>query len=448
MSITITAYSGFSKKHNSTKQPTTGTDISVVLKENTSILHPTFIVKNFSFAHNYIKWGSRYYYIDDIVSISNNMAEYHCSSDVLATFKTVIGSSSQYVLRSASTYNPYIQDTKYPALSEAVLQNVFLSDLAYTSPTGTGSFVLGIVSGDSSGNAVTYYSMGTTSFTSLMNKLFDDTYLNAADITVELQKELVNPMQYIVSCYWYPFQLNGDMESIKFGWWDSGVLAGRLYESDRIYSSDQTFSLPAHPQSAARGLYLCDSPYTRYTLNCYSFGSIPIDPAPFVGRYSGAIEIDVDIFTGVAQLYIATQSTRILQATSQIGVPIQINQNTANVIGGALSALGGAVGLAYKNVVGFAQGIASAIESAFPQVQTAGANGSKVAFMLTPNISAEFRLIADEDLAQIGRPLCQTKVINTLSGFLVCEDADLDTSASPAEKNEIIGYMNSGFYYE
>lgn len=447
--MVIEAYSGFSKKHNSTKQPSgSGTQINVQLKENTSVLNPVFLVHAYNFSHNYIKWGSRYYFIDDIVSISNDMAEYRCSTDVLATFKSAIGSSSQYVLRAAGAYNPYVMDTKYPALAESTLTSIFLSDLTYTSPTGLGSYVIGVISSTTSGNAVTYYSLGPGSFTQLMIALFDSSYLNASDITTELQKELVNPMQYIVSCYWYPFQLNGDAETLKFGWWDSGVTCGRLSESDRIYSSDQTFSMPAHPQSATRGLYLMDSPYTRYTLNCYSFGSIPIDPAPFVGRYAGAIQIDVDVFTGVAQLYVAAQGSRLFQVTSQIGVPIQINQNTANVIGGAISALGGAVGLAYGNVVGFAQGIASALDAAFPQVQSQGANGSKIAFMATPSIVAEFRLIADEDNAQIGRPLCAQRTISTLSGYILCEDADLDTSASPAEKNEIIGYMNGGFYYE
>lgn len=449
----ITCFSGFSKKPNSTKQPSSGTVKTVTLKEPTSILNPIFILNGYDLSHNYIQWGSRYYYIDDIVIVSNNVAEYHCSTDAMATYKSAIGSSSQYVLRSAQSYNPYAIDTKYPAQAWAELDNILLSNLAVDS---NGIYIIGIAGADGT-NAVSYYTMGASNFAALMSALFNDTYLNASDISLELQKELINPFQYIVSCYWYPFtalQIAGTMSRIKFGWWEaetpggSPVYGGLLDESQRVVSISDTFALPRHPQAATRGIYLNDSPYTRYTLNCYSFGSIPIDPAPFVANNAGAIEIDVDVFTGVAQMYVATQGCRLFTEISQFGVPIQINQNTANVIGGALSLAGGVVGLAYGNVVGAAQGVMSAISSAMPQVQTKGSNGSKVAFMTTPNIVASFRSLVNEDNAQIGRPLCSTVTVSSLSGFMVCENADLDLNASPSEKSTILSYMNSGFYYE
>ena len=447
MALTLEMYT-FSKKINSTKQPSgSGQSVSAVFKDNTSVVSPTFILSSFNTSWNYIKWGSRYYFVDDIVILSNNHAEYVCKTDVLATFKSEIGSSVQYVLRAASAYNPYALDMKYPAQASSILSNISLSSLAVDS---TGLYVLGVV-GSGSTNTVTYYTMGATNFAQLMIALFDTSYLNAQDISVELQKELVNPFQYIVSCYWFPFtatQMAGDMAQIKFGWWDSGVYGGKLAESQRVVSLEQTFELPRHPQAGTRGIYLNDAPYTRYMLNCYSFGSIPIDPAPFVANNAGAIEIDVDIFTGVAQMYVATQSSRLFTEISQFGVPIQINQNTANVIGGALSLAGGLVGVAYGNYVGAGQGILSAVESAFPQVQSKGANGSKVAFMQTPNIVASFRQLVEEDNAQIGRPLCQQKTISTLSGYILCEDADLDSAGTTSEKEQIIGYLNSGFYYE
>lgn len=447
MAITLEMYT-LSKKINSTKQPSgSGTTVSAALKNNTSVVSPTFIIKTFDTSWNYIKWGSRYYFVEDIVIISNDHAEYVCKTDVLATYKSDIIASSQYILRAAGSYNPYAVDMKYPAQAAATLSNVSLSSLAVDS---TGLYVLGVV-GAGSTNTVTYYTMGATNFAQLMIALFDTSYLNAQDISVELQKELVNPFQYIVSCYWYPFtatQMAGDMAQIKFGWWDSGVYGGKLEESQRVVSLEQTFELPRHPQAATRGIYLNDAPFTRYTLNCYSFGSMPIDPAPFVANNAGAIEIDVDIFTGVAQMYVATQSSRLFTEISQFGVPIQINQNTANVIGGAVSALSGAVDIALGKVVGGAAGIASAIESAFPQVQSKGANGSKVAFMQTPNIVASFRQLVEEDNAQIGRPLCAQRTISGLSGYILCEDADLDTAGTSSEKEQIISFMNSGFYNE
>ena len=452
--MVIDVYSGFSKKPNSTKQPSTPrATLTVRLKEACSVLRPVFLVNQYNLSDNYVKWGSRYYYIEDIVIIGNELAEYHCSTDVLATFKSVIGGSSQYVLRAANEYSPSIPDGRYPVRSNAVMDRTILSTLAFSSVKG-GTYVLGVISSTTSGNAVTYYTMGETNFRQLMTALFDDSYLNASDISTELQKELVNPMQYITSCMWYPFDVYGDMESIKFGWWDSQVLGGRLPETanarnaQRIFSVEQTFTLPMHPQAASRGTYLNDAPYTRRTLNCYGFGSIPINPSPFAGSDAGAIEIDVDCYTGVGQLYVACQGVKLFLATSQIGVPIQLNQNNANVIGGAIGMAAAIGSAAAGNVAGATVGILSSIDNLFPQVQSQGANGSKIAYLHTPEISSEFHLIADEDNTTIGRPLCKQKTISSLSGFMVCENADLDISASPSEKDQIVSYMNGGFYYE
>ena len=46
--MVIEAYSGFSKKPNSTKQPSgSGTTLTVHLKENCSVLNPIFIVAGY-----------------------------------------------------------------------------------------------------------------------------------------------------------------------------------------------------------------------------------------------------------------------------------------------------------------------------------------------------------------------------------------------------------------
>ena len=92
--MNITCYSGFSKKPNSTKQPSGGTSKSVVLKQPTSVLNPVFLIEDYNLSWNYIKWGVRYYYVDDIVIVHNNIAEYHCSTDAMATFKRSMSPSS------------------------------------------------------------------------------------------------------------------------------------------------------------------------------------------------------------------------------------------------------------------------------------------------------------------------------------------------------------------
>ena len=86
----ITTYN-FAKEPNSTKQPAAGGTVhNVVLKEPCSLFHPVFRLNGFSHSDNYVKWGSRYYFIEDIVQVTNSEAEYHCREDVLATYKSYI----------------------------------------------------------------------------------------------------------------------------------------------------------------------------------------------------------------------------------------------------------------------------------------------------------------------------------------------------------------------
>lgn len=450
MSITV-QFSVSAKRKNSTFIPVMRDSAECTFKNGCSMLNPTLLlnIRTDTFPdYTFFKIDNRIYEITDIRTVRNDLFEIDGKVDVLATYKNEIGASMQYVSRTASASDPFIQDNLYPAKASVIVENTLLSDLGFTSTEGLGTYILGVLSEESSGSAVTYYAIGPGRFPELMEKLFDPTYLNATDISTELQKELVNPMQYIVSCYWVPFNAeNMNFTTVKFGWWDSGVRAFLLSPSDRIHSADQEFTLPVHPQNA-RGIFLNDAPYTRHTLHCYTFGSIPINPAPFVTGQTGHIYIDVDLFTGIGQCRIECFGSRIFNQVSQIGVPIQLSQSTGNIIGSAIATFDAVSSAIAGNVLGVAHGITSAVSNAMPQVQTQGANGSIVAYLQTPNIVSEFRQIADENNIQNGRPLCQTKTINTLSGYVLCENAEISLAATEQEKLEVLSYLNNGFFYE
>lgn len=464
MSISV-GFTTESKRENSTKQRTMSTTQNCLFKNGCSMLYPTLLLEldTDTFPeYTGFKIENRYYNVTDIKSVRQNLFEISGEVDVLATYKTEIGNATEYVTRAAGAYNPYVIDTKYPALADTDLVPHYFTGL---STDIEGTYVVGIV-GTATDNPsmVTYYAFNAYTFSELMLALFDDNYLDdtLTDITVELQKELVNPFQYIVSCNWYPipytyFSSNGTLATVYFGWWKAQyslegglntVVAIRIPEQLRVYSWEDTFVPPKHPQNATRGIYLNDVPYTRYTLNCYSFGSIPLNPSPFVDGDSGAIEIDCDVFTGTAQMYIACAGSRMLTAISQFGVPIQISQSAINYIGGMIAAVSTGNSIRRGNIIGITSGIASAIEDLFPQIQSQGANGSKVAFLQTPNIVAEFRNIADEDNTTMGRPLCAPRQINTLSGFIQCENVDIQLACTTIERVKVIDFMEGGFFYE
>lgn len=135
MSMTITLWN-YSKKHNSTARPdTAGTEVSIVLKQATSFNNPVFIL-NFGGglpAYNYVYWSEvgQYYYIDDIVCISNHVFELHCSVDSLATCRPYIFTADAFVKYSTVVYNEYLKDDRIIPTTEieTIVNNNNFTDL-------------------------------------------------------------------------------------------------------------------------------------------------------------------------------------------------------------------------------------------------------------------------------------------------------------------------------
>ena len=60
-----------------------------------------------------------------------------------------------------------------------------------------------------------------------------------------------------------------------------------------------------------------------------------------------------------------------------------------------------------------------------------------------------FQWITGIDDTHNGLPLCQSKKISTLSGFVLCGNTDdFSANCTPAERQAICGIMEAGFYYE
>lgn len=446
--MNITCYSGFSKKPNSTKQPSSGTDVSVVLKEPTSVINPVFIIQGYNLSWNYIKWGVRYYYVDDIVIVHNNIAEYHCSTDVMATFKSDIGGSSQYVTRSATAYNPKVMDSKYPTIADTDEIITGLTGISGNISVNSGTIVIGLKSKLGT-QGVAYYAMNTAQFSSFISFLYSDIWLDASEIGVSLQKMLIDPFDYIVSCNWYPFSITGTDTNVYFGFWDwTGQSAQRISESGRMRTFTHSGTLPNHPQ-IARGTYLNASPFTRLSLDLYTFGQIALDPNRFLDSRSFVVNLVIDLYTGIGTVKVQSTTGIVFESSATCSVPIQLSQVRTDLTRPIISTANAVVAYQTHNYIGMTASIVDAIKGNLPQISTIGAVGSQSAYYLNPpKIDNIYYRIVDEDLAQVGRPLCEVRTISGLSGYIECDNADLDTAASPAEKEQILSNLNGGFYYE
>ena len=457
----ITIFSGFSKEHNSTAQPSGGTDVSCYLKDDTSLINPVFVLEAANFSINYVQWGSRYYFVDDVVSIRNGAMELHCSVDALASWKASIGASSQYVTRSASQYDEGIIDTLYPARVFETISDTTI-DLNMSDSLAASNYVVGVINkaADASGG-ITYYAMTPTIFKDLLDILYGGSWLNAptTEVSLELQKELVNPFQYIAFVMSYPYDITTGLvqKEIKFGYWASGVFAGVLTPADRYINIISSTNLPDHPQAATRGIYLNASPYTRRILHCYGFGDIPLDSIDFIHNKQITLKLSVDKFNGTGKLEISNNGDATLHQTlfGQIGINIPISQMTSNTGVNPVSMLMHDLKTDFVNNVFtnstksfYGVTVGSAVSSLLPTVQSQGQQGSGIYYTSRPHVTSKFMGLVPIDAARNGRPLMQTKTISSLSGFIQIENPDVDIAATTQEKDIIAQYMRSGFYYE
>lgn len=494
--MNIVLYNSFEKRENSTKKPTSqqsSITLSGYLREPCSMINPVFAIKRMTpditpspYTYAYIPDYNRYYFVKDW-TWREGLWQCELNIDVLATYKTEIGTETHYILRHDSTtdYNGLIADAVYPATNAFTTENTATDDDPFrdifTEGVAGGVYIVGIISGNEgqsghhydSVGAITYYALTSGDFDTLKNTLFGTENLEIMNIidsqgqpktnmSPDIMKTMYNPYQYIASCMWFPFNANAiedktSVNKISIGWWDYPLTAWRL--TAQILAFDDRVTLPAHPQSATRGAYLNYAPYTRRTL-LGRFGDIPIDLSYFRNSSELGLEYYVDLINGQCRVFISyIENNYFRRYTSReflLGVPIQLAQVGIDYMGVAVNTIDTLVNTAtdmlsfnpVKSASSLAHGVYNSIQSCMPQLETGGSNGSFVCAYTATRLLSQFFIIVDEDLAHMGRPLYSTRQINTLGGYVLCADGEISLSCLDDERKMISNYLTSGFFWE
>ena len=465
----------YGKKKNSTATPQleAGTAYTnILLKEPCNITRPVLIISADSLPtptiaptiYNYamISKFQRYYFVNDWTYIGGRW-ECELVCDVLASFKASIGGCTAYIERAESAYDGDIIDGLFPATTNFSIAKTALTYSWLNVNPSAGCYVLGIINYQTSNHvgAVSYYALTTAQLNSILGFLFSNNIFASSNITEigeGLFKSLFNPFQYIVSCIWFPFSstaFGSTATDVKVGYWSTGV--NGVMVSSFAQTTYVNATIPNHPQASSRGAYLNYAPYTRHTIYLPPFGAIPLDTNfRRIGNYLYSAVV-VDHITGQATLRVAVSpsSTNLneynimTERTALIGVPIQLAQvlsDYSNSISTLTQAGGGIAGIATSLL---SATVLSAINSQAPKVSTSGANGSFVECMLIGQLVSEFSQIVSGSNSILGRPLMDSRTINTLSGYIKCADVELSIlNAFDSERDEIYTFMKGGFYYE
>ena len=527
------------KRTNSTQVPNMqqdSTTLSVVVLDATSVMTPRI---RLSYNGNPTNWNycmisefGRYYFITDWTSDHNQwIATLNC--DVLATYKQTILASQEYVLRSASSWDGSIIDTAYPAKVDRDFQRMiprqsYDSDLTYFPLQQGESYIVGIVGMAEKRintqefrdfmrqfemGSVTYYWLSRSELCAVINYLLSADALQnmwqITDISENLQKGIINPLQYIQSITRIPINrvkvpnnipegIGNETPSVFYGYFEidvstfidydpSAVEYFAMWKINDIKNIDCYFRLTEHPYAATRGKYLNFSPWLEYQLTYEPFGNFVIDLKNLEDAVGLQCHIELEGIEGIATLKIYAMEEiptpgggssvqvnprrLVYYGNAQIGVPIAVSQITQDYVKriggdvqGALGMAGSAVGMAASIATGNIPGavasgigvashaasmIGSAVDNMIPNVSTKGANGNIYAFNVDgPWLYCAYTYPVDDDNEQLGRPLCRKVTLSTLSGFCQCSDADIKISGTTSESDAIKDFMNGGFFIE
>lgn len=460
----------FAKRTNSTKRPSGGQGLGIDLKAPCNIINPEIKIATQSdptgYNYCYLPTFSRYYWIKNW-TYSDGLWNASLTVDTLACYRDQIGSATEYVVRSSAKYDGTISDGLYPATAK--VQSVTTSfQGGFAETIRGGFFVIGFIAkAANSIGAITYVVMTPGNAKKLSAKLLTDvSYLSIdnSEISDNLTKILFNPYQYIVSCNYFPFdiaELTAHLplvSSVDVGWWSVDVPCWILGEDNNNFKKSVSVTVPKHPQAANRGEYCNVAPYTDYTIYLQPFGVIPLDASKMWGSATLSIQYVADLFTGDSVLRIFANGTQLVyETTAKLGVSVQLSNinfvipsgsggllqtGIAAAFGGLQAALSGGT----SSDVG--KGILNAAQATNADVASKGATGSTIAFDMVPYMVARFKIIADDNNEDHGRPLCQRVQLSTIPGFIMVDDPDIALTATAAEIDSVKSYMKNGFFLE
>lgn len=504
----VTLYD-FTKERNSTADPGTATphrDFDCIIKDPFTLTNPTIIFKLDTIPcemYCYIHEFGRYYFIEGWTFSANRWFAV-TSVDVLASRKTDILASTQYVLRSASQFDRNIADSYYPAKSEYnFIRRDAPADFWVSSPADV-TFVLDI---SGKGNATYLYAFSYSQFLAFSDYLLGSTeWLDlsaiADEISEQLSKMMFNPLDYIASCRIYPIKYSSFVSTMKgtavtsipFGWWSIKSNASRISKGQFVKTLQIGFA--DHPQAADRGNWLNLAPYTMITAYFPPFGVFEIPPEDLVfgtvdnlgGRFIKATTtIDLQSGNGVLR-FTNIIGNIILEISSKVGVDMplfaqSLDRNTDPAMSAILSGANAIIankdsgtdvplgGAGFQNALnsvnnifgtdfqaptirmpdfsGAVKNFVSGFLTASSRLTSIGSAGSMAAYSLDPSFMVAHTILVDDDNSKNGRPLAKTVVLNTLSGYTTCQNPHLALAGyTPTENDAVNAYLSNGFYIE
>lgn len=483
-------FGSFSKRRNSTKQPTSelSDQRTVYLKENCSQDRPIFKCTGNNFNYNYCEWDGKYYFINEIISLHNNEIEIHCVLDPLATYKTDILNSTQFVCYSSHNSNTWLPDTRIPLLKSTTTSRntTSASDIfnvnGFYVLTVNGKEGCAIYAMDLSQLKALLASINTWEQGSITDIVNDDMGLGYDFSSVEAALESLGKMSIqtgvignayanapscIRSCIWVPFFATPFADTgaqLYLGNFDTGLHP--FIVRAKPVTASKSINIPWHYSDWRRGI--CEDVYLYLPL----VGMIHLSGDSLTGVSSLTINISATASDGVVAYEVKAGGNIIGTYSGQCSAnyPIGINQQASageilqSVIAGSekmvsaainssispVSMAGAAAGVALEGVAA-AYDTANVANNTHPSVigGVGGGAGSGLDLNIQCYTVCHETVMTPSDIKDtMGVPTMIPYALSTLTGYCQCANAHIEAAATGEELNAIDNFLNSGFFIE
>lgn len=440
----------FSKRKNSTAVPAEpGTELEIKLKNGCSFLSPVFLLQAETFNYNFCKFDSRYYWVNDVTSVRDNLFEVRCSVDVLGTWKESIKATTAMVEYSASDTDQNINDPRnvVTVQKSRTAANVYPEEF-----DEGGSFILCTMSGSTSDAVAesfsTLYGLNAGSLGALAQEF------NTEDVYTALRQFMDNPLDTIVFCRWIPVPLVSGptrIVPVKFGTYESTITGTLITQNQKTFTVE--LAIPWQTSD-----FRAVEPYTTGSLYLPGVGEVSLNLEPLKGIAKLKLYVTIDYVTNGIHYTLADPATNNIYGTytGSVGVDIPISAVQSGNIGGVLAGLGTAVAAVGKGKfatasAGFAvAGLASFSQNAKSTGNFGGGYNVKSGGMVIrlELIRSQSVQEPSEYVATIGNPCMKVRKIDGLTGYCKTRDFEVSGNMTAQEKSQINNAMDGGVYIE
>ena len=466
---TLTYYT-FSKRHKSTLQPISGTDIEVILKDGCSLTKPVFLLEiDGRPVFNYVGYEGRYYFVTDIRSVRNNIWEIEGEEDYLATWKAVIGATTAMILY-ASGGSDNIIDTRIPLLSSVTINRSFEALSGITITDGNqGTIILSITGTGSFGN---YVMQNSTQIFELMRDMDNWVQFMITDPITGLQQLAGsgaapdNLKGAIALPILAAAMTQGALEDLYLGNYpcvdnnDSPIKGYRV--TDPLATGSVTLSIPWKHSGWRR-----HAPYSQLYLYLPLVGTVQLPVDELINESSIDVLYAINITSGDVAVEVRAASSQKIITTASGNCAMSTPYGSANIssakVGSAIvTGVGGILGAAaLSNPVARTAALFAGLSASAGQMLSAASGDTKGGGGLSGGashgltklcvLSCVSKDLTDEpsDLNDImGKPVMNKDLIGNYSGFIQTDSVEVAGDMLDSEREVINTLLNGGFYYE